>query len=212
MTYSHDPDRLDKESTELFANGIAELQATLDQLGPAHLKALQNLATDILASWQAGGKLLVCGNGGSAADSQHIVAEMIGRFQTERPAFAAIALTVNSSVLTAVSNDYSFADIFARQIEGLGRSEDVLLVISTSGESENCLRAATAARSLGMAVHGLLGRAGGRLVSQVDNALVAPGGTTARIQEVHITMGHLLCDLLEKLQASRLAESGNDDE
>jgi len=210
MTSSQNRDLYQQQAAEVFTAGIADLRSALTQLGPIHLESLQRMATDILNSWQNGGKLLVCGNGGSAADSQHIVAEMVGRFQAERPAFAAIALTVNTSILTAVSNDYGFADVFARQVEGLGYSKDVLIVLSTSGESENCVRAVTAAKLIGMPVHGLLGGDGGRLAEQVDCALLAPGATTARIQEVHITLGHLLCDLLEKWQIAWLAGSSED--
>jgi D-sedoheptulose 7-phosphate isomerase len=151
-------------------------------------------------SWphgSGGGKLLVCGNGGSAADSQHIVAELVGRFLDERQAYAALALNTNSSTVTAVGNDYGYDHIFARQVQGLGNPGDVLLVISTSGNSANCIEAVDAARAGGLKTHGFLGGTGGRLKELVDGALVVPSDHTPRIQEIHITMGHVLCRILE---------------
>jgi D-sedoheptulose 7-phosphate isomerase len=181
-----------------FAAGIAELRAALAALGDEHLEAVHALAADVLRSWRQGGKFLICGNGGSAADSQHIAAELVGRYLAERPGYAAIALTTNTSTLTAVANDYGYEAVFARQVEALGRAEDVLLVISTSGNSPNCLAAVAAARRVGMRVHGFLGKRGGELAGAVDGALVAPSDATPRIQEIHIAMGHLLCELLER--------------
>jgi len=151
----------------------------------------------VLGAWDQGGKLLVCGNGGSAADSQHIVAELVGRFLDERPGYAAVALTVNTSTLTAVGNDYGFEAVFARQVQALAGPHDVLLVLSTSGNSPNCVRAAEQARRQGLRVYGFLGRDGGRLRDLVDGAVVAPSDHTPRIQELHIFLGHLLCQLLE---------------
>ncbi len=176
---------------------LADHRAAIDALGDAHLDALAALDADVRAAWAAGGKLMICGNGGSAADAQHIAAELVGRFEHDRPACAALALNVNASVLTAVGNDYGFAEIFARQVAGLGEARDVLLVISTSGDSENCVRAVAAAHGIGMTVHGFLGRDGGALAGLVDGALIVPGGSTATIQEVHITLGHVLCRILE---------------
>ncbi len=150
-----------------------------------------------LGAWGRGGKLLICGNGGSAADSQHLAAELVGRFQAERPGWAAIALTVDTSTLTAVANDYGFDRVFARQVEALGRPGDVLLVISTSGESANCLEAVTTAGRRGLRTHGLLGKGGGRLRGLVDSALVVPSDHTPRIQELHGLVIHALCAALE---------------
>ena len=158
----------------LFAQAVGDLRNLLDQLGPPHLEAVAALAADILRAWSAGGKLLICGNGGSAADSQHIAAELVGRFLAERPGYPALALTVNSSILTAVANDYGFEEIFARQVQALGTAQDVLLVMSTSGNSPNCLRAVEAARAHRMRVHAFLGGTGGRLLPLVDGALVVP--------------------------------------
>ncbi len=181
----------------LFDEALARHRAAVDRLDETHRDALLALADDVRAAWNRGGKLMVCGNGGSAADAQHIVAELVGRFERDREAYAALALTTNSSIATAVGNDYGFDDVFARQVTGLGREGDVLLVISTSGDSENCVRAVAAARARGLRVHGFLGRDGGALADLVDGALVAPGDATATIQEIHITLGHVLCRLLE---------------
>jgi len=186
------------EAPDIFRSAVEDLRRALDGLGAKHLAALESLAGDILTTWRGGGRFLVCGNGGSAADSQHIVAELVGRFLEDRPGYAAIALTTNTSTLTAVGNDYGYDRIFARQVQALGRPGDVLLVISTSGNSANCLEAVTEARKAGMKVHGFLGGSGGRLRDLVDGALVAASDHTPRIQEIHITMGHILCRILER--------------
>ncbi len=175
----------------------AELRGVLADLGPRQAAAVAELAAAVRAAWAGGGTFWLCGNGGSAADAQHIAAELVGRFLRERPGRRAHALTVNSSVLTAVANDYGYDAVFARQVEALARPGDVLLVISTSGNSANCVRAVEAARRAGVAVHGFLGGDGGRLLGLVDDAFVAPSLATPRIQELHIMMGHLLCRLLE---------------
>jgi D-sedoheptulose 7-phosphate isomerase len=154
-------------------------------------------AAMVLAALRAGHKVLLCGNGGSAADAQHIAAELVGRYTRERPGYPAIALTTDTSNLTAIGNDYGFDRIFARQVEALGQAGDVLIAISTSGNSPNVLRAVEQAQALGMATVGLAGRDGGALVAATDLCLVAPHDVTARIQELHITIGHILCDLVE---------------
>lgn len=145
-----------------------------------------------------GNKILICGNGGSAADAQHIAAELIGRFVGDRRALPAIALTTDSSALTAIANDYGYDAVFARQVEGLGRTGDVLLSISTSGNSESVNAASRTAAALGMHTMALTGKGGGTLKSLVDFALVVPSEVTAHIQECHIVMGHLLCDGIEQ--------------
>ena len=159
------------------------------------------VAETIAASLAAGGKLLVCGNGGSAADAQHIAAELVGRLAPgrERQPLAAIALTTDSSALTAVGNDYGFEAVFARQVEALGRRRDVLMGISTSGESENVVQAVISGRTLGLRTVALLGCGGGRLRSLVDVAIVVPSAATARIQEAHIAIGHVICDVVERM-------------
>ncbi len=189
-----------RDASLLFSQAVDDLVAALGRLDDTHLDAVIALAEDVHAAWQDGGKLLVCGNGGSAADSQHIVAELVGRFLAERRGYPALALTTNGSILTAVGNDYGFDRIFARQIQALGGPRDVLLVVSTSGNSANCVLAVEEARRCGMKAHGFLGGDGGRLLPLLDGALVAPSGSTPKIQEIHITMGHLLCMILEKRQ------------
>jgi len=147
---------------------------------------------------RAGKKIMLCGNGGSSADAQHIAAELVGRFQKERKGLKAIALTTDSSILTAISNDYSFEEVFSRQIEALGEEGDVLIAISTSGESENVLKACEMARIKGCKIIGLLGRDGGRIKDLCDVALVVPHTQTPRIQEMHILIGHLICKLIDE--------------
>ena len=155
-------------------------------------------AADVVAgAFHAGGRLLVCGNGGSAADAQHIAAEFVGRFLKERSPYSAIALNGNSSALTAIGNDYGFDEVFARQVRAHGRAGDVLLAISTSGESPNVLAAMCAAQDLGMTVIGLSGGDGGSVGERSDVCMTVPAASTPRIQEIHILLGHLLCGLVE---------------
>jgi D-sedoheptulose 7-phosphate isomerase len=151
----------------------------------------------IWESLQHGGKLLLCGNGGSAADAQHLAAECMVRLQEERRPLPAIALTTDTSLLTAAGNDWGFETIFARQVEGLGRAGDVLLALSTSGNSRNVMRAVEMAHRCGLHTLGLLGMDGGTLGQMVELALVVPSFNTQRVQEVHITVGHIVCEELE---------------
>ena len=141
---------------------------------------------------------MFCGNGGSAADSQHLAAELTGRFIHDRRPLAAIALSTDSSALTCIGNDYSFDEVFARQVAGLGRAGDLLIGISTSGNSRNVIRAVEEAKKLGMQTIGLLGRDGGQLRTLCDHSIVVPSAVTARIQECHILIGHTLCGLIEQ--------------
>lgn len=183
--------------TSLFLSNLAEHQRVFERLGP--LDADVARAGQLIAgSLAAGGKLLVCGNGGSAADAQHIASELTGRFIKDRKPLAAISLTTDSSALTCIGNDYSFDEVFARQLRGLGRAGDVLFAISTSGNSPNVRRAAEDARSMGMQVVGLLGRDGGTLKGLSDVPIVVPHDATARIQEAHILIIHTLCGLIEQ--------------
>lgn len=147
---------------------------------------------------KAGGKILVMGNGGSAADAQHFAAELVGRFLRERRALAAISLTTDTSILTALGNDYGFDMVFARQIEALARSGDIVIAISTSGNSPNLLLAIDKARELGCTTIGLLGRDGGKTAACVDLPLIVPANETPRIQEMHALVVHILCDLVER--------------
>ncbi|BBO86654.1 phosphoheptose isomerase 1 [Desulfosarcina ovata subsp. sediminis] len=172
----------------------------LDTMIDQHVRCLQNLKTiapaiqaageTMLDCLLAGAKIMACGNGGSAGDAQHFAAEIVGRFERERRAYPAVALTTDTSILTAVGNDYGYREVFARQVEGLGRSGDVLIGISTSGHSDNVIRAVESARSMGIATIGLLGKDGGALKSRVDRAIVVSSDTTARIQEAHIFILH----------------------
>ncbi|UCF69444.1 MAG: D-sedoheptulose 7-phosphate isomerase [Acidobacteriota bacterium] len=147
---------------------------------------------------QGGGKILLFGNGGSAADAQHIAAEMVGRFQIERPGVPAISLTADSSTLTSIANDAGFEFVFARQIEALGRKGDAAIAISTSGNSINVIEGLRAARDKQMLTVALLGRDGGRAQDSADMALVVSGQKTSRIQEIHCLIGHMLCEAIEK--------------
>ena len=155
-------------------------------------------ATDMLLGCLRGGnKILIFGNGGSAADAQHLAAEFVNRFQIERPPLAAIALTTDTSTLTSIGNDYHFDDIFSKQVEALGRTGDIAWGISTSGNSANVVKAIKAAGKIGMATIGMTGR-GGQLADIADLAFTVDSDTTARIQESHITLGHILCDLVDR--------------
>jgi len=163
----------------------------------ANSELVARAAELIAASVKTGGKVLVFGNGGSAADAQHIAAELVNKLTFDRPPIAAIALTTDTSILTSVGNDSTFDDLFARQVRALGRRGDVVLAISTSGNSPNVLRAVDASRELGIKTIALAGRDGGKLAGAVDLALVVRASSTQRIQETHITIGHILCELVE---------------
>jgi D-sedoheptulose 7-phosphate isomerase len=151
----------------------------------------------LIESIKSGGKVLIFGNGGSAADAQHIAAELVNRLNYDRPPIAAIALTTDTSILTSVGNDSAFDDLFERQWRALGRAGDIAIAISTSGNSPNVLRAVEAARALGIKTIGLAGRDGGKLAPLVDLAIIVETDSTQRVQETHITIGHILCELIE---------------
>jgi D-sedoheptulose 7-phosphate isomerase len=159
---------------------------------------LKNAIEIIYNALKSGNKILICGNGGSAADAQHFAAELVGRFKLERRGFPAIALTTDTSILTALGNDYGFDIIFERQVEALGKEGDVLVGISTSGNSENVIRAVNKAKEMGIYTIGLLGKGGGKLKDIVDLALIVPSNDTARIQECHLTIYHVICEEVEK--------------
>jgi D-sedoheptulose 7-phosphate isomerase len=147
---------------------------------------------------RAGNKLLIAGNGGSAADAQHIAAEIVGRYKKDRPAYAAIALTTDTSALTAIGNDYGFEQVFARQLEGLGRRGDVLLALTTSGRSPNILAALKSARQHGLVTVGFTGAKGTGLAASCDHLLVAPSEDTAVIQQIHMAFAHGICEVIEQ--------------
>jgi len=153
----------------------------------------------VVEAFKAGNKILLFGNGGSAADAQHIAAEFVNRFLIERPPLPAIALTTDTSVLTSISNDYGYADSFAKQVKALGKEGDVAIGISTSGAAANVLKAIKAAKEMGLKTVGLAGRDGGELAKLVDIALVVDSQIVPRIQEVHITIGHVLCEMVDRM-------------
>ncbi len=176
----------------------AVLKAKVDeQCADAILLAARAIARSLAG----GAKLMVCGNGGSAADAQHLAGEFVNRLtrQFSRPPMAALALTTDTSSLTAVANDFGFEQVFERQLQALGRPGDTLLVISTSGQSENVIRAVRSAAELRIGTIGLLGGSGGRLSPLVDIAIVVPSDDVQRIQEAHLTIEHILCDLVERM-------------
>jgi D-sedoheptulose 7-phosphate isomerase len=156
-----------------------------------------DLAEFVIARLRRGGTLMLCGNGGSAADAQHIAAELVGRFQVERPPIRALALGQNVSTATAVTNDYDFEQVFARELTAFARPEDVLIGITTSGTSRNVIKALEAARAIGCGTVGLTGRKAGTLSALCDRLIQVPASETARIQELHIGVGHALCQIIE---------------
>jgi|SRR5689334_21539158 len=169
-------------------------QAFSDEL----VSRIEQLAGKISSALRAGGKLVLFGNGGSASDAQHLAAELVVRLRSERPGMAALALTTNPSILTAAGNDYGFEQIFARQVESLANPSDVIVALSTSGNSPNVLRGAEAARKRGAFLAALTGETGGALASRVDLLLNVPSRDPQRIQEAHIAVGHIVCSLVEK--------------
>jgi D-sedoheptulose 7-phosphate isomerase len=179
----------------------SEHHRVVDAFLDRHAEDLLTLARWCVGALRAGGKILLFGNGGSAADAQHLAAEFVNRFDRDRPALAAIALATDGSVLTSIGNDASFEAVFARQIEALGRPGDVAIGITTSGNSPNVLAGLLTARRLGLKTASLLGRDGGAAASAAELRLIVPGEATARIQEVHILAGHLLCRLVEEMIA-----------
>ena len=177
-----------------FKGHLEAVSAMSEQLS----SQIEDTARLLTKTLQKGGKILIAGNGGSAADAQHFAAELVGRFLLERRALSAIALTTDSSILTAVGNDYGFDQIFSRQVEALASPGDLVIGISTSGNSENVCRAVDSARKLGCKTLALVGGKGGRLASQTDLALQVPSNHTPYIQEGHLLLIHLLCDLVER--------------
>jgi len=180
----------------IFAHSIAVKQQTFETIAPQIVQAGELMVQSLLNE----GKLMACGNGGSAADAQHFTSELINRFEEERPALPAIALTTDSSAITSIANDYHYKDIFARQIHALGREPDILLAISTSGQSISIVQAIDAAHERDMAVIALTGKDGGQVAEHLsgnDIELRVPAQQTARIQEAHITIIHALCDCID---------------
>ena len=174
---------------------LSELVRLTADTVDARIAAYAELARDTIA---AGGKFLFCGNGGSAADAQHLAAEYVVRLSRDRRALPAIALTTDTSVLTACANDLGYERVFARQVEALGRPGDLLVLLSTSGDSDNVVQAARIAKQTGLSTVALLANGGGRLRSLVDVAIVVPTGRVSRAQEIHLAIGHIVCDCVER--------------
>ncbi len=191
-------ERLRARASQHFLDSIAVKQEA-EKILPEQIARGIVAMTDCLRS---GGKVMACGNGGSAADAQHFAAELIGRFERERQELAAIALTTDTSILTAVGNDYSYDEIFSKQVRGLGKKGDILIGISTSGNSKNVVKAIEAAKKLGIKIIALTGNGGGKIASLLDTDdihLCAPSTRTARIQETHLVLLHALCDGVDHL-------------
>jgi len=179
-----------------IAAEIATTAANFARLA-AQTPAIAGAAEAMIKTLRGGGKIMLCGNGGSAADAQHLAAELVGRYLKDRAPLAALALTVDTSALTAIANDYAFEEVFARQIAGLGRPGDLLLALSTSGDSANVLAAVAAARANGIATIALTGAGGGRLAPLADLAIRVPAARSNAVQELHIAVGHILCGIVE---------------
>ena len=182
---------------ESILGALEKHRSVADALLASFADPIEQAARRLVECYRAGGKLLVMGNGGSAADAQHFAAELVGRYMLERPAFPAIALSTDTSILTAVANDYGYQDVFRRQVEAHARAGDVVVGISTSGNSENVCRALAAAKERGAFTIALGGGDGGRMKTLADIALIAPSKETPRIQEAHITIIHILCAVVE---------------
>ena len=165
---------------------------------PSLLAAARKIAEVIVTALRGGNKLLIVGNGGSAADAQHIAAEIVGRYKQDRPSYAAIALTTDTSALTAIANDYGFEQVFARQVEGLGARGDVLIAMSTSGRSANILAALKKARERGLVTVGFTGSNGEAMGTDCDHLLIAPSDDTPVVQQIHLAVGHGICDEVEQ--------------
>jgi len=176
---------------------LEEHQAAIQSLVDEKLAEIERAGMLICETLAAGNKILICGNGGSAADAQHIAAELVGRYELERRAFPAVALTTDTSALTALSNDYGYEEVFARQVMALAVPGDLLIAISTSGRSPNIIKALEQARALGCKTIGLTGASGKPLDSYCDQILAIPAKRTSRIQEAHITIGHLWCEMVD---------------
>jgi D-sedoheptulose 7-phosphate isomerase len=195
---------MESQVRQMFLESAAT-QTRFAEREVGHIAAVGRRMAEAL---RQGGKILFCGNGGSAADAQHLAAEFVNRFRRDRGAMAALALTTDTSVLTSIGNDYGFERIFARQVEALGRPGDWLVGISTSGQSPNVLAAMEMARRLGLTTVAFSGGGGGPLASAADEAFVVPSHETPRIQETHITLGHALCAVVEDILAPPEARAG----
>ena len=193
---------LDSDVGEYLARELADHSDVVNRTAESVRESFPRLVAGCLASIRQKHKLLFFGNGGSAADAQHFATELVVRYRANRPAISALALTTDTSALTAIGNDFGFDDLFARQLEALCSAGDVAIGISTSGNSENVIRGLRAARAKGAVTVAFTGGDGGRILPHADHAIVIPSTTTARIQEMHLLLGHSLCALLEESLAS----------
>lgn len=183
---------------EIVIKELEESASLQRMMAQSLVDIIVDAAQIILKTYQAGGKVLLIGNGGSAADAQHIAADLVGRFKLERKGLPAIALTTDTSILTALANDYGYDIVFSRQLEALASDKDVLIAITTSGTSPNILKAVEMAHSKGVFVIGLTGGKGGKLKDMADLNIVVPSDNATRVQEAHITIGHIICNLVEQ--------------
>jgi D-sedoheptulose 7-phosphate isomerase len=186
-------------TNSLLTNALQEHLATFEKLLQLSLADIERSGRLICDALTSGNKILICGNGGSAADAQHIAAELIGYYESQRRSWPAIALTTDTSALTAVSNDLGFEHVFARQVAGLAQAGDVLIAITTSGKSKNVLRALEQAKELGCKTIGLTGASAAAIASLCDVAVAVPATRTSRVQEAHITIGHLWCEMVDQI-------------
>jgi len=186
-------------SGEVVRRHLRELTEVAESVGDLLGVEVEAVAQEVAEILDRGGKLFFCGNGGSAADAQHLAAEYVVRFSKNRRPLAALALTTDSSILTAGANDFGFETVFSRQLEALGNRGDLLFLHSTSGESENLLHAARVSGALGVRTVAFLAKGGGRLASLVDRAIIVPTESTPRAQEMHLTLGHIICELVEEI-------------
>jgi D-sedoheptulose 7-phosphate isomerase len=188
-------------SAQLLNSSLREHLETFHSLIAMRMREIEQSGQAICDALLRGNKILLCGNGGSAADAQHIATELVGRYEKQRRSWPAISLTTDTSALTAVSNDFGYEEVFARQVEGLGKAGDVLIAISTSGKSPSILKAAKKARELGCHTIALTGAGAEPLASLCDLAVVVPAARTSRVQEAHITIGHLWCEMVDQLES-----------
>jgi D-sedoheptulose 7-phosphate isomerase len=195
----HVENNFNDSQSNLLRTSLREHLEAIQSLLDSKLDEIEQAGLLIFKTLRDGNKVLICGNGGSAADAQHIAAEFLGRYEQERRSFPAIALTTDTSALTALSNDYGYEQVFARQVQGLAVAGDLLIAISTSGKSPNVIRAAEEAKGRGCKVIGLTGCNGEPLATHCDIAIVVPASRTSRVQEAHITIGHLWCEMVDML-------------
>lgn len=197
---------MSQEIAELIGKYAQEGAALREAFFGENAARLEEIARIMAVSLAEGGKILYCGNGGSAADSQHLAAELVNRFQLERPPLPGIALTTDTSALTAIGNDYGFDQVFRKQVQGLGKRGDVLVAISTSGNSENLIQALKVAADMGIVRVGLLGGDGGEMAPLCQHVLIVPSKSTPLVQEVQIAAGHMLCKLIDYFLFENVAE------